>query len=77
MNSSSSRLASARLVNRPSIKSSLVSVAKKLSTTAFCFPLGTYFGGMKASIDALRDDLPPEISEIMKLDRNNGLEAPA
>ena len=34
-----------------------------------CFPLGTYFGGMKASIDALRDDLPPEISEIMKLDR--------
>jgi glycosyltransferase involved in cell wall biosynthesis len=36
-----------------------------------CFPLGTYFGGMKASIDALRDDLPPEISEIMKLDRNN------
>ena len=36
-----------------------------------CFPLGTYFGGMKASIDALREDLPPEISEIMKLDRNN------
>lgn len=36
-----------------------------------CFPLGTYFGGMKASIDALRNDLPPEISEIMKLDRNN------
>ena len=34
-----------------------------------CFPLGTYFGGMKASIDALRDDLPADISEIMKLDR--------
>ncbi|MDP9201428.1 MAG: glycosyltransferase family 4 protein [Gemmatimonadota bacterium] len=38
-----------------------------------CFPLGTYFGGMKASIDALREDLPPEISEIMKLDRNNAV----
>jgi glycosyltransferase involved in cell wall biosynthesis len=38
-----------------------------------CFPLGTYFGGMKASIDALRDDLPPEISEIMKLDRNHSV----
>jgi glycosyltransferase involved in cell wall biosynthesis len=36
-----------------------------------CFPLGTYFGGMKASIDALRDELPPEISKIMKLDRND------
>jgi glycosyltransferase involved in cell wall biosynthesis len=36
-----------------------------------CFPLGTYFGGMKASIDALKDDIPAEISEIMKLDRNN------
>jgi len=35
-----------------------------------CFPLGTYFGGMKASIDALRDDLPADISEIMKLDRS-------
>jgi glycosyltransferase involved in cell wall biosynthesis len=33
-----------------------------------CFPLGTYFGGMAASIDALRDEVPPEISEIMKLD---------
>jgi glycosyltransferase involved in cell wall biosynthesis len=36
-----------------------------------CFPLGTYFGGMKASIDAVRNDLPPDIWEIMKLDRNN------
>ena len=33
-----------------------------------CFPLGTYFGGMAASIDALREEVPAEISEIMKLD---------
>jgi glycosyltransferase involved in cell wall biosynthesis len=38
-----------------------------------CFPLGTYFGGMKASIDALCEDLPSDISEIMKLDRNHAV----
>jgi glycosyltransferase involved in cell wall biosynthesis len=38
-----------------------------------CFPLGTYFGGMKASIDALCEVLPPDISEIMKLDRNHAV----
>lgn len=32
-----------------------------------CFPLGTYFGGMKASIDAIADMLPPEIIDAMKL----------
>lgn len=32
------------------------------------FPLGTYFGGMAASIDALCKVLPPDVSEIMKLD---------
>jgi glycosyltransferase involved in cell wall biosynthesis len=33
-----------------------------------CFPLGTYFGGMKASIDAIADLLPPYIVDAMKLD---------
>ena len=32
------------------------------------FPLGTYFGGMKASIDALSSELPAEATELMKLD---------
>ncbi|HYW11865.1 MAG TPA: glycosyltransferase family 4 protein [Longimicrobium sp.] len=32
------------------------------------FPLGTYFGGMKASIDALADALPPGVTDAMKLD---------
>ena len=32
-----------------------------------CFPLGTYFGGMKASIDAIADLLPEEIVAAMKL----------
>ncbi len=33
-----------------------------------CFPLGTYFGGMAASIDALASELPPEAADAMKLD---------
>jgi glycosyltransferase involved in cell wall biosynthesis len=33
-----------------------------------CFPLGTYFGGMAASIDAVAEVLAPEIADIMKLD---------
>jgi glycosyltransferase involved in cell wall biosynthesis len=36
-----------------------------------CFPLGTYFGGMKASIDGIADTLPSEIVEAMKLDPFN------
>jgi glycosyltransferase involved in cell wall biosynthesis len=32
-----------------------------------CFPLGTYFGGMKASIDAIADLLPAEIAAMMKI----------
>ena len=36
-----------------------------------CFPLGTYFGGMKASIDSVSEELPAEVSEIMKLDPAN------
>lgn len=31
------------------------------------FPLGTYFGGMKASIDSVADALPPGGAEAMKL----------
>jgi glycosyltransferase involved in cell wall biosynthesis len=33
-----------------------------------CFPLGTYFGGMRASIDTVAESLPPEVAEAMKLD---------
>ena len=33
-----------------------------------CFPLGTYFGGMKASIDAIAELFPPEIADAMKID---------
>jgi glycosyltransferase involved in cell wall biosynthesis len=33
-----------------------------------CFPLGTYFGGMKASIDAIAELFPSEIADAMKID---------
>lgn len=36
-----------------------------------CFPLGTYFGGMAASIDAVGEEVAPDIAEIMKLDPKN------
>ena len=36
-----------------------------------CFPLGTYFGGMKASIDGIADMLPAEVVDTMKLDPFN------
>ena len=36
------------------------------------FPLGTYFGGMKASIDSVAPSLPPEVAEVMKLDADAG-----
>ncbi|MEO7822840.1 MAG: glycosyltransferase family 4 protein [Gemmatimonadaceae bacterium] len=39
-----------------------------------CFPLGTYFGGMAASIDAVAEGIAPEIAEIMKLDPKNTVE---
>jgi glycosyltransferase involved in cell wall biosynthesis len=32
------------------------------------FPLGTYFGGMKASIDSVGEALPAEVAQAMKLD---------
>lgn len=34
------------------------------------FPLGTYFGGMKASIDSVAEVLPPGEAEAMKLSAN-------
>src|SRR3990170_40587 len=36
-----------------------------------CFPLGTYFGGMAASIDAVAEDVAPEIADLMKLSPKN------
>jgi glycosyltransferase involved in cell wall biosynthesis len=36
-----------------------------------CFPLGTYFGGMAASIDAVSRGLPDEVHETMKLSLDN------
>jgi glycosyltransferase involved in cell wall biosynthesis len=36
-----------------------------------CFPLGTDFGGMRASIDALGDVLPNYVLEAMRLDPGN------
>ncbi len=36
-----------------------------------CFPLGTYFGGMAASIDAVSRGLPDEVRETMKLSLEN------
>ncbi len=37
------------------------------SLASGCFPLGTYFGGMAASIDAVSRNLPEEVGETMKL----------
>jgi len=37
------------------------------SLASGCFPLGTYFGGMAASIDAVSHDLPAEVAGTMKL----------
>ncbi|HEX2190168.1 MAG TPA: glycosyltransferase [Longimicrobiaceae bacterium] len=36
------------------------------------FPLGTYFGGMRASIDSVADALPPGGAEAMKLSSDAG-----
>ncbi|HVF38673.1 MAG TPA: glycosyltransferase [Gemmatimonadaceae bacterium] len=33
-----------------------------------CFPLGTYFGGMAASIDAVSKVVPPDVAAVMRLD---------
>lgn len=33
-----------------------------------CFPIGTYFGGMRASIDALATALPAHVLDAMKVD---------
>jgi glycosyltransferase involved in cell wall biosynthesis len=34
---------------------------------AGCFPMGTYFGGMAASIDAVSGALPPVDARLMRL----------
>ena len=36
-----------------------------------CFPLGTNFGGMKASIDAIADLLPPYVVDAMRVNPEN------
>ena len=36
-----------------------------------CFPLGTYFGGMAASIDSVSEGLPVEVGATMKLSLDN------
>ena len=36
-----------------------------------CFPLGTYFGGMAASIDSVSEGLPAEVGATMKLSLDN------
>jgi glycosyltransferase involved in cell wall biosynthesis len=41
------------------------------SLASGCFPLGTYFGGMAASIDAVSRDLPAEVGSTMKLGVDN------
>ena len=37
-----------------------------------CFPIGTYFAGMGASIDSVTDKLPENIVELMKLSPDAG-----
>lgn len=37
------------------------------SLASGCFPLGTYFAGMAASIDSVAENLPPEDADLMKL----------
>jgi len=32
-----------------------------------CFPIGTYFAGMAASIDSVSQALPPDVADLMKL----------
>jgi glycosyltransferase involved in cell wall biosynthesis len=39
-----------------------------------CFPLGTYFGGMAASIDSVSAGLPEEVGATMKLGLTNTVE---
>jgi glycosyltransferase involved in cell wall biosynthesis len=45
------------------------------SLASGCFPLGTYFGGMAASIDAVSKDLPSEVGETMKLTLDSTIES--
>jgi glycosyltransferase involved in cell wall biosynthesis len=45
------------------------------SLASGCFPLGTYFGGMAASIDAVSRDLPGEVGATMKLSLDETVES--
>jgi glycosyltransferase involved in cell wall biosynthesis len=45
------------------------------SLASGCFPLGTYFGGMAASIDAVSRDLPEEVGATMRLSLDNTVES--
>ena len=45
------------------------------SLASGCFPLGTYFGGMAASIDAVSHDLPEEVGATMKLTLGDTIES--
>jgi glycosyltransferase involved in cell wall biosynthesis len=38
-----------------------------------CFPLGTYFAGMGASIDAVAEVLPAEVAELMRISVDDSL----
>ena len=38
-----------------------------------CFPLGTYFGGMRASIDSAATVVPADIARLMKIDPDNSV----
>jgi glycosyltransferase involved in cell wall biosynthesis len=38
-----------------------------------CFPLGTYFAGMAASIDSVAENLPEADAELMKLSADSSL----
>lgn len=38
------------------------------SLASGCFPLGTYFGGMAAGIDAVAAEVPADVADAMKLD---------
>ena len=40
------------------------------SLASGCFPVGTYFAGMAASIDSVKGSLPDQVLQLMKLSPN-------
>jgi hypothetical protein len=44
---------------------------EKITLASGCFPLGTYIGGMAASIDAALKAVPAEVAAVTKLDSGN------